>query len=154
MKKKCDNIKKLFRKYLDKFKKKFLVGDRDRGFFSSIFQDFLNKNNIKIYSRDTSFGEIYAERFYCAIRDVLKRPVFEKCNANWIDVLPIITKQHKNRIKSSNKLTLIQASLKKNEGFVHQKVLGKRKKIKPKFQLNDFFRTADFEEIVFKIEFN
>ena len=40
-------------------------------------------------------------------------------------------------------MTPIQASLKKNEGFVYKNLLDKRIKIKPKFQINDLVRTAD-----------
>ena len=47
----------------------------------------------------------------------LKKPVFEKGDGKWIDVLHTITKQYNNRIHSSTKLTPIQASLKKNEGY-------------------------------------
>ena len=42
--------------------------------------------------------------------------VFEKGDANWIDVLPTIAKQYNNRLRSSNKVPPIQANLKKNEG--------------------------------------
>ena len=42
-------------------------------------------------------------------------------------------------------MTPIQASLKKNEGFVYKNLLDKRKKIKPKFQVNDLVRTADLK---------
>ena len=40
-------------------------------------------------------------------------------------------------------MTPIQASLKKNEGYVYKNLLDKRKKVKPKFQINDLVRTAD-----------
>ena len=40
-------------------------------------------------------------------------------------------------------MTPIQASLKKNEGFVYKNLLDKRKKLEPKFQVNDLVRTAD-----------
>ena len=43
-------------------------------------------------------------------------------------------------------MTPIQASLKKNEGFVYQNILDKRKKVKPKFQLKDLVRIADLKE--------
>ena len=43
-------------------------------------------------------------------------------------------------------MTPIQASLKKNEGFVYKNVLDKRKKITPKFQINDLVRTADLKK--------
>ena len=80
------------------------------------------------------------------IRDLLKKIVFEHGDANWIDVLPTITKQYNNRVHSSTKLTPIQSSLKKNEGFVYNNLLDKRKKIKPKFQINDLVRTADLKK--------
>ena len=123
-----------------------LEGDRDRGLFNNILQDFLNKNDIKLYSRNSSFGAVFAERFNRTIGDLLKRPIFEKKDANWIDVLPTITKQYNNRVHSSTKLTPIQASLKKNEGFVYRNLLDKRMKIQPKFQINNFVRVADLRK--------
>ena len=106
----------------------------------------LNKNNIKLYSRNSSYGAVFAERFNRTIRDLLKKPVFEKGDGNWIDVLPTITKQYNTRIHSSTKLTPIQGSLKKNESFVYKNLLDKRKKIKPKFQINDLVRVADLKK--------
>ena len=119
--------------------------DRDKEFYNNIFQDFLNKNNIKLYSRNSSYGAVFAERFNRTIRDLLKKIVFEQGDAKWIDVLQTITKQYNNRIHSSTKLTPIQASLKKNEGYVYKNLLDKRKKVKPKFQINDLVRTADLK---------
>ena len=43
------------------------------------------------------------------------------------------------------KLTPIQASLKKNEGYVYNNLLDKRKKVKPKFQINELVRTTDLK---------
>ena len=43
-------------------------------------------------------------------------------------------------------MTTIQASLKKNEGFVYKNLLDKRKKMEPKFQVNDLVRTADLRK--------
>ena len=123
-----------------------LKGDRDRGFYNKIFQDFLNENNIKLYSRNSSYAGVFAERFNRTIRDLLKKIVFEQGDAYWIDVLPKRTKKYKNRIHSSTRLTTIQASLKKNEGFVYKNLLDKLRKIKPKFQINDLVRTATLKE--------
>ena len=39
-------------------------------------------------------------------------------------------------------MTPIQASLKKNKGYVYNKLLDKRTKMKPNFQVNDLVRTA------------
>ena len=141
-------IKDSFESILINSKRKPNLIETDRGkeFYNNIFQDFLNKNNIKLYSRNSSYGAVFAERFNRTIRDLLKKLVFEKGDGNWVDILPTITKQYNNRIHSSNKLTPIQASLKKNEGFVYKNLLDKRKKVKPKFQINDLVRTADLKK--------
>ena len=120
--------------------------DRGKEFYKNIIQDSLNRNNIKIYSRKSSYDAIFVERFNRTIRDLLIKPVFEKGDRKRIDILPTITKQNNNRIHSSTKLTPIQASLKKNEGFVYKNIIDKRKKVKPKFQINDVVRTADLEK--------
>ena len=129
-----------------KRKPNLIESDRGKEFYNNIFRDFLNKNNIKLYSRNSSLGAVFAERFNRTIRDLLKKVVFERGDANWIDALPIITKQCNNRIHSSTKLTPIQASLKKNEGFVYKNLLDKRNKIKAKYQINDLVRAADLKE--------
>ena len=146
--KNAQTIKDSFENILISSKRKPNLIETDRGkeFYNNFFQDFLNKNNIKLYSRNSSYGAVFAERFNRTIRDLLKKIVFERGDANWIDVLPTITKQYNNRIHSSTKLTPIQASLKKNEGFVYKNLLDKRKKVKPKFQINDIVRTADLKK--------
>ena len=146
--KNAQTIKDTFENILTNSKRKPNLIETDRGkeFYNNIFQDFLNKNNIKLYSRNSSYGAVFAERFNRTIRDLLKKIVFEQGDAKWIDVLPTITKQYNNRIHSSTKLTPIQASLKKNEGYVYKNLLDKRKKVKPKFQINDLVRTADLKK--------
>ena len=88
----------------------------------------------------------FSERFNRTIRKILRKIVFEQGDAKWIDVLPKTTEQYNSRIHSSNKLTPIQASLKKNEGNVYKNLLDKRKKMKSKFQTNDLVRTADLRK--------
>ena len=43
-------------------------------------------------------------------------------------------------------MTPIQASLRKNEGYVYKNLLDKRKKIKPKYEIDDLVRTADLKK--------
>ena len=145
--KNAQTIKNSFENIIINSKRKpnLIKSDRGKEFYNNIFQDFLNKNNIKIYSRNTNLGAGLAEGFNRTIRDLLKKPVFEKSDGNWIDILPTITKQNNYRIHSSIKLTPKDASLKKNEGYVYKSLLDKRKKIKPKFQINDLVRTADLK---------
>ena len=145
--KNAQTIKDSFENILVNSKRKpnLIESDRGREFYNNIFQDFLNKNNIKLYSRNSSHGAVFAERFNRTIRDLLKKLVFEKGDDNWIDVLQTITKQYNTRIHSSTKLTPTQASLKKNEGYVYVNLLDKRKKIKAKYQINDLVRVADLK---------
>ena len=123
-----------------------IVTDGRKEFYNTIFQGFLSKNDIKIYSRKSSYGAVFAEKFNCTIRDLLKKIVFEQGGAKWIDLLPIITKQFNNRIHSSTKLTPIQASLKKNECYVYNYLIDKQEKTKTKLQVNDLVRTADIKK--------
>ena len=104
-----------------KRKPSLIETDRGKEFHNNIFQDFLNKNDIKLYSRNSSYGAVFAERFNRTIRDLLKKIVFEQGDGNWIDVLSTITKQYNNRIHSSTKLSPIQASLKKKRRICLQK---------------------------------
>ena len=92
----------------------------------------MNNNNIKIYSNNTSLGAVFAERFIRTIRDLPKRPVFEKGDGNWIFVSPTITKQYNDNRHSSSKLPPIQGCLNKNEGYVYKNFLDKGKKSLPK----------------------
>ena len=119
---------------ISKRKPNLIEIDREREFYNNIFQNFLNNNNFKHYSRSSSLGAVFAERFNGTIRDLLKRPVFEKGESNWIDVLPTITKQYDNRIKFSTKLTPMQAALKKNEGYVHRNLFAIERKENQSFK--------------------
>ena len=129
-----------------------MESNRGKEIYNNIFQDFLNKNNIKPYSRNSSYGAVFAERFNRTIRDLLKKIVFEHGDAKWIDILPTITIQYNNRIQSSTKLTPIKSSLKKNEGYVYKNILDKRKKIKPKYEIGDLNRTEDLKKTFSKVD--
>ena len=146
--KNAQTIKDSFENILISSKRKPNLVESDRGkeFYNNIFQDFLNKNNIKLYSRNSSYGAVFAERFNRTIRDLLKKIVFEQGDAKWIDILPTITEQYNNRRHTSTKLSPKDVSLRKNEGYVYKNLLDKRKKIKPKFQINDLVRTADLKK--------
>ena len=71
-----------------KRKPNLIETDRGKDFYNNIFQDFLNKSNIKLFSRNTSVGAVFAERFNRTIRDLHKKIVFEQSDAYWINILP------------------------------------------------------------------
>ena len=66
--------------------------------------------------------------------------------------MPKITEQYYSGKHSSTKLTPIQASLEKNEGYVYKNLLDKRKKKNPKFQINDLVKTTDLRKMFSKGE--
>ena len=96
------------------------------------FQWLVQKtNNIKRYnSRYTSLAAVFAERFNPATRYLLKRPVFEGQDGNWIDVLPTITKEYKNRVHTSTKLTPIQAFFREDWNICLPKLIRQTEKNK------------------------
>ena len=89
--------------------------DRGEEFYNNIFQNFAKAKNIKHYSRFTDKCHSIAERVFRTVRNLLKKPVFEERNANWISELPSVIKQYNNTIHCSVKKTPIQASKKANE---------------------------------------
>ena len=84
-------------------------------FYNHFLQNFLNRSNNNLYSIIFSVAAVVAESFNRTFRGLLKRPVFERGEANCIDVLPTLTKQYKDRIHSSTKLPPIKAYLKKTK---------------------------------------
>ena len=80
----------------------------------------------------------------------MKKPVFEKGNAEWLSKLPSVIKQYKNTIHNSTKKTPIQDSKKSNEKEVYFKFRGRRVKQQPKFKLGQLVRTADIKRVFSK----
>ena len=92
---------------------------------------------------------MFAERFNLTIRNLFKRPVFEKGGGKWKNILPTITKQYWNRIHSSTKLTMIQGILENNEGSVYKNLKDKQKN-KSKVWSKRFRSSCWFKENVLK----
>ena len=81
--KNVETIKDSFENILINSKRKpgLIESDRCKEFYNNIFQDFLNKNDIILYSRNSSYGAVFAERFNRTIKDLLKKIVFEHGDA-------------------------------------------------------------------------
>ena len=141
-----------FSNILTKSKRKPLKIESDRGteFYNSIFQKLLKNKNIHHYSRLTDKGPSIAERVIRTIRNLLKKPVFEKGDADWLSELPSVVKQYNNTIHHSTKMTPIQASKKVNEKEVYSNLRDDRVKRQPKFKLGQLVRTADIKKVFSK----
>ena len=144
----ASTIKDSFEQIITNSKRKPNLIETDDGkeFANKIFETYLKSQNIKRYSRYTSKGAVFAERFNRTIRNLLKKPVFENGDANWIDIIDSIIKKYNNTVHSSTKMTPIQASKVTNQKKVLNNLQDKRKKQKPKFELGDLVRTADIDK--------
>ena len=141
-----------FSNILTTSKRKRLKLESDRGleFYSTVFQKLLKSKSIQHYSRYTDKGPSIAERVIRSVRNLLKKPVFEKRNAGWFSELPSVIKQYNNTIHHSTKMTPNQASKKTNEKLVYSNLQDKRRKLNPKFKLGQLFRTADIKKVFSK----
>ena len=92
-----------FSNILTKSKRKPLKIECDKGteFYNSLFQNFLGTKNIHHYSRYTDKGPSIAERVILTVRNLMKKPVFEKGKADWLSELSTVTKQYNNTIHHS-----------------------------------------------------
>ena len=84
-------------------KPNLLETDDGKEYVNEISNEFVNNHNIKKYSRNTALGAVFAERFNRTIRNLLKKPLFEKGSADWFSELPSVIKQYNNTIHHSTK---------------------------------------------------
>ena len=141
-----------FSNILTKSKRKPVKIESDRGtkFYNSIFQNFLKSKNIQHYSRYTDKGPSIAERVIRTVRNLLKKPVFEKGNADWLSELPSVIKQYNNTIHHSIKMKPVDASKTSNEKMVFDNLRDDRQKQRPKYKLAQLVRTADIKRVFSK----
>ena len=137
----CNNIKR---------KPPKLESDRGSEWYNSIFQNFSKVKNIHHFSRYTEKGPSISERAIRTIRNLLKKPVFLKGDADWLYELPSVIKKYKTTIHHSIKITPIQASKKINEKEVYSNLKNDREKQRPKFQPGQLVRTADIKRVFSK----
>ena len=87
-----------------------IENDKGAEFYNCISQKFLKAKNTQHHSRVKDKDPSTVEKVITTVRNLLKKPVFEKRNANWISELPSVIKQSNNTIHSSVKMTPIQDS--------------------------------------------
>ena len=127
-----------------------IESDRGGEFYGSIFQNFLKSKNIHHYSRYTDKGPSIVERVIKTTRNLLKKPVFEKGNADWLSELPSIIKRYNITLHHSIKMTPIKASKKSNEKEVKSNLQDRRVKQLPKIKLGQLVHSADIKRVFSK----
>ena len=124
-----------------------IESDRDKEWYNSIFQNLLKTKNIHHYSRFADKGPSIAERVIRTLRNLIKKPVFEQGNADWLSELPSVVKKCNNTFHHSNKLTPIKASKKSNDKLFYSNLKDNRQVRKQKFKLGQLVRTADIKRV-------
>ena len=131
-----DEVSNLINK--SKRKPNLMETDDGKEFVNKTFNDSLKLNDIKRYSCYTNKGAVFSERFNRTIRNLLKKPVFEKGNANWLDELLLVIKNNNNNIHHSTQMTPLDASKRKNEEKIYNNLQDKRTKRKPIYKVGEF----------------
>ena len=127
-----------------------LESGRGTEIYNSISQIFLKYKDNQHYSRFTDKEPSIAERVIRTVRNLLKKPVFEKGKADWLSELPSVINTYNITIHNSNKMKLIDASKKSNEKLVCSNLQDQRVKQQPKFKLGQLVRTADIKRVFSK----
>ena len=127
-----------------------LENDRGAKFYKKISQKFLKSKIIQHYARFTDKSPIIAERTIRTIRSLLKKPVFEKGNADWLSELPSVIRKYNITIHSSTKMTPIQANKKTNEKEVCSNLKNNRENQISKYKPGQLVRTADIKRVFSK----
>ena len=127
-----------------------LETDDGEEYVNKIFNKFLNNNNIKRYSRYTDKGAVFAERFNRTIRNLIKKPVFEKGRADWLSELPSVIKKYNNTVHHSIKVKPIDASKKSNQKLVYNNLKDDREVRKPRLRLGQLVRVSDIRRVFSK----
>ena len=94
-----------------------------------ILKEIIIKNiNSRRDSSFTSLGVVFAERYKRTFGKFLRKPVFKRGGANWVDVMSTVIKQCNNTIHHSTKMAPRKASRNENERTVSSNLQEKRRK--------------------------
>jgi len=114
---------------------KFLWTDKGKEFYNKNVDEILMQYNIKLYSTENEEKSSVVERWNRRIKQTMWKIFSEQSSSFYLDILPEILREYNNDYHSSIKMTLIQASKKKNEDRVYFNLYGDIIKINRKQNL-------------------
>jgi transposase InsO family protein len=118
--------------------------DRGKEFYNKIMKDFLNENNIELYSTFNEGKAVVVERLNRTLKNMMWKHFTIKGKQKWMKILPVIVNQYNNKIHSSIKITPAEASenpekikevIEKNN-YENEDKMTKRQN-KPKYKVGD-----------------
>ena len=125
--------------------------DRGKEFYNKTFLDFLNQNEIQIYSTNSDLKAVFVERFNRTLLDLIKIPMYIEGKACWLNHLDVTLQKYNNRVHGTTKMTPFGMStnqkLKPNntEGALRNTFKNTEGALRkqPKFQVGDYVRVPD-----------
>jgi len=123
----------------------YLWFDRESGVRSKYFNNFLNKNNIKLYHTENEGKAVVAERLIRTLKNKMWKQFTIQGNQKWNNnLLQKIVYDYNNNVHSSIKETPFKASenpkLVKYNNEENNNKNNVLKKKKPKFSIGDYVR--------------
>ena len=107
--------------------------------------DFLKQNEIQIYSTNSDLKAVFVERFNRTLLDLIKKPMFIKGKACWLNHLDNAMGIYNNLVHTTTRMTPFEAN---NQPIDSPTFVNKPKQ--PKFQVGDYVRVPDQRNIYSK----
>ena len=107
--------------------------DRGKEFDTKTFLNFLNENQIQIYSTNSDLKAVFVERFNRILLDLINEPMYIEGKNCWLNHLEKALDTYNNRNHGTTKMTPIEMSTKKTQ--YHLKVIIILKLNHPGFKL-------------------
>ncbi len=119
-----------------------IQADSGREFYNRDFQDYLKKENIKLFSTHSDFKAQIAERAIKTIKGRLFRYMTHKNTYKYVKALPLIENAYNNTYHNSIKMKPIEVSHENADQVFHNLYANKLKGDKPKFKVGDYVRLS------------
>ena len=149
--KKGETITEAFKSILKEGRKpEYLWTDKGKEYYSKHLKDLLDKNKITLYSTEDEEKSSVCERWNKTIKTKMCKQFTIQGNTQYLDILPKILEQYNITKHNSIKMTSVEASKKKNAGFVYFNLNGNTEpSSKPKFKVGDKVRISKYKRKVF-----
>jgi hypothetical protein len=148
--KKGETIKDNFEKIINKSKRKceYLWVDHGLEFYNKIFQSYLDKNNIIIYSTESELKNSVIERFNRTLKEMMMIDLTTRkllgLKENWVDLIPYLLEEYNNRNHSTINMSPIEASKPESQSLLEETwrnhLNNSPSKSKPLYKVGDFVR--------------
>ena len=141
------------------FKKIFTEGrvpkklwvDKGSEYYNTHVKNLMKSKGVEMYSTENEEKSSVCERWNRTIKTMMWKQFTIQNNTQYLDILPSIVEKYNNRKHTSIKMTPVEASLKKNEDEVYERLAPRAplQTPRPKFAVGDHVRISKFKRKVF-----